>query len=82
MTGVASRAFALLLTEERSLYLDPPTVQIRSVPAARTQAWRLRNELLRYGLSVLPNDILSAEESAAQSGSLLTFSGGRWSESA
>lgn len=48
------RTFAQFLLQFRSLYLQYPEIVIRTAGAERLQAWRLRNELLRYGWSVLP----------------------------
>ncbi len=76
------RSFAALVMGRRSLFLDPSIVQIRSVPASRVAAWRLRNELLRHGFTVLPNETLVAEEAAAQNGSSLFFTNGRRSQAA
>ncbi len=48
------RTFTALLLEERAAYLAHSELRIVHAPAARLQAWRLRNELLRYGFVVMP----------------------------
>jgi hypothetical protein len=52
------RTFTAFLLRERQLYSTNPVFEIRDAGAPPLQAWKLRNELLRYGLQVLPiNDI-------------------------
>lgn len=76
------RMFTQLLLTQRSVFLDPPSVHIQSVPATSLSAWRLRNELLRFGFTVLPLQALTKEQAASVSGSLLTYKNGRFKESA
>ncbi len=71
------RTFAQLLFTERTLYLDPPLIALHATPAARQQAWRLRNELLRHGLPVLP---LATD--ATLSGSVLRYASPRRTDAA
>lgn len=48
------RAFVHFLTQERPAYLAQPVILMNDLGAKQTHAFRLRNELLRYGFSVLP----------------------------
>jgi len=48
------RTFAALTMQHRDAYLSHPVIQIQHATQAQTQAWRLRNELLRNGFDVEP----------------------------
>lgn len=48
------RLFASFLLHNRDVYLLHPSIRIIHAQPVRLQAWRLRNELLRYGFDVLP----------------------------
>lgn len=48
------RTFTAFLVRYRSLSFQHPVVDIRSAGVQSIQAWRLRNEFLRYGFTALP----------------------------
>ncbi len=48
------QTFVTFLTQHRDVYLSHPVIQIQHGVNAGGQAWRLRNELLRYGFDVEP----------------------------
>lgn len=48
------RTFTAFLVRYRSLLFQHPVVDIRSAGVQTIQAWRLRNEFLRYGFTALP----------------------------